>query len=80
MNVDSKSTGLPGLATLRAAKGFTQTGLADALDLHRDSIAKYESGLRTPSVKTLRRIATALDCDISDLLSVDKQPEGGEAH
>jgi transcriptional regulator with XRE-family HTH domain len=55
---------LPDPATrrqLRCACGLTQMQLAEAAGISRVSVARYESGTRTPRGDDLRAYVTALD-------------------
>lgn len=47
---------------------MTQKQLANACGMADSAIRKYESGRITPKVKTLEKIANALNCKISDLI------------
>ena len=53
---------------LRKIKGWTQDDLAEAADLHRVTIAKYELGKTEPKAKSLEKLAKALDVDASVIL------------
>lgn len=50
------------LARLRIAKGLTQKELAEMINTHQSSIARFESGTRAPSWEMMNRIAEALGC------------------
>lgn len=54
---------------LREKKGFSQEQLAAAADLHRTHIGRIERGEKTPTVKTLHKIAQGLGVDLKDLFS-----------
>lgn len=54
---------------LRKAKGLTQKELAQLVDLSESQISLIESGKRFPSFEALLKIAEALDCESTDLLS-----------
>lgn len=54
---------------LRKAKGLKQKELAEMVGLSESAISQLESGKRFPSYETLLKIAEALDCESSDLLS-----------
>ena len=45
----------------RTDKGLTQNELADLVDVDTSLIGKYELGMRTPSVKTAKKIAEVLE-------------------
>lgn len=49
-------------------RGFTQYTLAEYTGLSKASIHNYMLGKATPSATALRKIAHALDCNISDLM------------
>jgi transcriptional regulator with XRE-family HTH domain len=51
----------------RERAGLTQAQLADAANLNKTWISHIESGRVNPAYGTLRRIATALDVDLSSL-------------
>lgn len=53
---------------MRIRYGYTQDGLADALDLSRSTISMYENGNREPDFVTLERIADLFHVDIDYLL------------
>ena len=53
----------------RKEKGFTQKELAEKTNLSRSHIASIEGNQYTPSLSTLKEIASALNIDASDLLS-----------
>ena len=54
---------------LRTKKGLTQKELADKMGVSSSWIGMYESGRRKPKLGTLRKIATALEVDVSSLYS-----------
>ena len=57
------------LKLLRTAHGLTQVDLATRAKVTQGFIAQLEGGLRkAPSLATLRRLARALKCTISDLV------------
>lgn len=53
---------------LRIAKGWSQEHLAEVANLHRTYISQLERGLKSPSVRVLHQIATALGVTMSVLL------------
>lgn len=59
------------LAEVRKARGFTQKSLSALSGVSRISIARYETGKASPSVRMLQRIADALKVPIGEL--VDKK-------
>ena len=57
------------LRSLRKDHGMTQVDLANALDLDKSSIAKYESAGIIPSVDTLQKISALFNVSIDYLLN-----------
>lgn len=53
----------------RKAAGLTQEALADAADIDRAHMGKIERGERNVTVLNLIRIAVAIGCGASDLMS-----------
>jgi len=53
---------------LRCAKGWSQEYLAEVANLHRTYISQLERGLKSPSVRVLHQITTALGVTMSALL------------
>jgi len=53
---------------LRVKRSWSQEELADRCDLHRTYIGAIERGERNITVKTLFKIAEALECDALQLL------------
>lgn len=53
---------------VRKEKGMTQKELGRACGMADSAIRKYESGVITPKVGTLNKLATALDVPLMDLL------------
>jgi len=60
---------------LRLLKNWSQEELAEKCDLHRTYIGSVERGERNITLRTLKRFADALGCEMAALL---KKP-GGEA-
>lgn len=56
------------IRTLREAKEMTQADLASAIGVTQTTIARYESGERTPGIFVAQKIARALNCTLDDLL------------
>lgn len=55
------------IKTARKQKGLSQEQLADLVGYKVGTISKYEQGYRIPDIGMLRKIATALECDIAEL-------------
>ena len=53
---------------LRNERGWSQEALADAAGLDRTYISGIERVVRNPTVTVLKRVATALDCTMGELL------------
>lgn len=57
------------LAAAREAKGLTQSAAAEALGICRSALSKWESGLRVPSLKALRKVVALYDVTYDALLT-----------
>ena len=64
------------LKDIRLSKKLTQEELAKRSGIKQNGISRYESGTRTPSMKTAKALAKALGCSIDELISdpEEKQP------
>lgn len=51
----------------RKLKGYSQEKLAEKTSLSKMSIRRYESGERQPGLDALKKIASALECQVSDI-------------
>lgn len=58
------------LRELRQKYGVTQEQLSIATGLTEGYISNMERGLKVPSLTTILRIAVALDCKVTELVSV----------
>ena len=56
------------MRNIRKQKSMTLQQLADILGCSQQNISQYESGKRTPKLKTIQKIADALDVNVNDLL------------
>ena len=56
------------LTTARKAQGLSHETLAAMTKLHRSTISLIESGKREPTLRTLLKIAAALNVKLSDIL------------
>ena len=52
----------------RLAKGLTQRGLAAQTGISQNAISTWELGKAKPRAKNLKLIASALDCNVEDLM------------
>src|SRR4051812_15955301 len=59
------------IAALRGEAGLTQQQLADATGARVSAVRSLEQGRTFPSVQRLDMIATAVGCQLQDLLAVD---------
>lgn len=59
------------LQELRTAKGFTQEQLALDADVDKSYIGKIENGQKMPTLKTIAKLALALDVHIKDLFNFE---------
>ncbi len=57
---------------IRKQKGLTQKQLGDLCGIADSNIRKYENGKQNPKIETLQKIATALKCNLSDLMDPDE--------
>ena len=55
------------VARARTERGFSQDKLAEKADLDRTYVSGIERGVRNPGIKTVLRIARALNVGIGDL-------------
>jgi DNA-binding XRE family transcriptional regulator len=55
------------LATLRMAKGLSQTELADLLETKQPAVSRMESGRQELGLGMMRRLAAALEVDFNTL-------------
>lgn len=68
MTIDECLADLPWrLRQLRKARGWLQVDLAAELDLTRASICNWETGVKTPSLRTACRLAEALGVTLDTL-------------
>lgn len=59
--LEPEFTVMEAIIRARAEKGLTQVELAKATGISQADISRLECGTANPSLKTLQRIATALD-------------------
>jgi transcriptional regulator with XRE-family HTH domain len=53
---------------LRKARGWRQIDLAAHAELSKTHVSEVETGKRELGIRTLARVADALDCNVSDLM------------
>lgn len=69
------------MRTARKNKGYTQSELGSLVGVTQQQIAKYESGLSTPSTRVIPKIAHALDLspfEIWDMFYNNQPPKAAE--
>lgn len=59
----------------RIAQGLTQENLAERVDLSVSHISEIENGKKRPSLKTLEKIAAALDVSLVSLMGEDSKKD-----
>ena len=59
------------IKSVRTARGLTQLALAKKVGVDQTAIHQWESGKTHPRFSRLQSIATALGCEIKDLLEED---------
>lgn len=63
------------LSLLRRRAGYTQEGLAEALNVSRQAVSKWESGQTLPEAATLLLLADLLGCTLDQLMREELEPE-----
>ena len=63
------------LKRLRVEKGITQGELADKVGVQNTAICNYETGFREPNIETLKKLASALDVTVDELLKDEPDDE-----
>ena len=63
------------LKKIRLERGMTQIELAQAVGLSDQAICTYEIGTREPSLETLRKLASVLECTIDELIGKEEDGE-----
>jgi len=58
------------IAEYRQKKGLTQKELAALMKVNERSVQRWESGERTPDIRTLQELAKIFKCKIDDLVNV----------
>lgn len=56
------------LTSLRKAKGWTQSELAQKMQVSQQAVSEWESGNKTPPVKRAKQLAEILDTTIEEFL------------
>ena len=58
---------------LRRNKFFTQKELAEKANISQATISYIENGDKSPTERTLKKLATALDVDIMELIQSESE-------
>jgi len=58
------------LRKLRLEKGLSQEAFAFEAGIHRTYVSQLERGLKSPSLKTIQKIATVLNITLSELMAL----------
>ena len=56
------------LKILRLASGLSQTEVADAINVTRQTVSSYETGRTQPDLETLKRLSELYEADLHDVL------------
>lgn len=66
------------LKIFRKRKGLTQENVAEALNVVRQTISKWEKGISVPDADILIKLAEILDVSVSELIGSDVADEKNE--
>ena len=66
------------LKIFRKRKGLTQENVAEALNVVRQTISKWEKGISVPDADMLIKLAEILDVSVSELIGSDVTDEKNE--
>lgn len=66
------------LKIFRKRKGLTQENVAEALNVVRQTVSKWEKGISVPDADMLIRLAEILDVSVSELIGSDVTDEKNE--
>ncbi len=61
------------IASLRKAKGMTQSELAEKMNVTDKAVSKWERDLSCPDVNSISKLADILDVSVEELLKAKKQ-------
>lgn len=68
------------LVTLRKEKGLTQLAVAEKLDVSRQAISRWESGIALPSTDNLKSLSALYGVPVDYLLNNDARREVNQVH
>ncbi len=63
------------IAMIRKEKGWTQTELAEKLNVTDKAVSRWERGLGFPDINTVKPLADALEVSILEIMQSEKEPE-----
>jgi len=63
------------ITRLRREKGYTQSQLAQRLDVGQNQVSRYEHGAYNPSLETLVKMAHELNTSTDYLLGISNRPQ-----
>lgn len=78
MKGDSHKILSKNLKIFRERKGLTQENVAEALNVVRQTISKWEKGISDPDADMLIRLAEILDVSVNELIGSDIADEKNE--
>lgn len=78
MKGDSHKMLSKNLKIFRERKGLTQENVAEALNIVRQTVSKWEKGISVPDADMLIRLAEVLDVSVSELIGSDVTDEKNE--
>lgn len=64
------------LHTLRKQKGITQAELAEIMDVSRQAVSRWESGVVIPSIENLKRLSSLYGVPLDYLLKEEEDNSG----
>jgi transcriptional regulator with XRE-family HTH domain len=76
--VDIKGVVGRNIRLARKAQGVSQLALAERSELSADFIGKVERGTTSPSIESLKAIATAMNLSLSDLFAGELQADSSQ--
>jgi transcriptional regulator with XRE-family HTH domain len=67
------------LRRLRIRKRLSQEEFGFEADLHRTYVSQLERGLKSPSLKTLHKIANVLEISLTELMTLVEQEDNASS-
>ena len=62
----------------RRKRGLTQKELAQTSGIAQSTISQIETGLRSPTLRTIEKIAMGLEVQLGELLGFTADPDSGK--